>query len=74
MRSYIESSVSDFFKRFYTHRSKIELFHVIWSKTYDLRNTIYIRNYSTLKLFELKLMNQITYDSIFKLKCSPLQK
>lgn len=74
MRSYIESSVSDFFKKLYIHRSKIELLHAIWSKTYDLRNTIYLRNYNALKLFELKLMNQITYDSIFKLKCSPLQK
>jgi len=74
MRSYIESSVSDFFKKLYTHRSKIELLHAIWSKTYELINTIYLRNYRALKLFELKLMNQITYDSIFKLKCSPLQK
>jgi|GEM_PF-3804341 len=74
MRSYIESSVNDFFKNLYTHRSKIELLHAIWSKTYDLRNTLYIRNYSALKLFELKLINQITYASLFKLKCSPLQK
>ena len=72
MRSYIEISVSDFFKKLYIHRSKIELLHTIWSKIYDLRNTIYIRNYSALKLFELKLMNQITYDSIFKLKCRSL--
>ena len=74
MRSYIEISVSDFFKKLYIHRSKIELLHAIWSKTYALRDTIYIRNYSALKLFELKLMKQITYDSIFKLKCNPLQK
>ncbi|MBM6822621.1 hypothetical protein H5986_08045 [Fusobacterium mortiferum] len=56
MRSYIEISVSDFFKKLYIHRSKIELLHAIWNKTYALRNTIYIRNYSALKLFELKLM------------------
>ena len=74
MKSYIDSSVSNFFKDIYSHRSKIELLHGIWSKSYNLRNTIYLRNNSSLNLFELKLLNQITYDSIFKLKCSPLQK
>ncbi|WP_462425244.1 transposase [Fusobacterium sp. THCT13E1] len=74
MKSYIDSSVSNFFKNIYTHRSKIELLHGIWSKSYNLRNTIYLRNLTSLNLFELKLINQITYDSIFKLKCSLLQK
>ena len=74
MKSYLNSSVSKFFKNIYNHRSKIELLHGIWSKRYNLRNTIYLRNNSSLNLFELKLINQITYDSLFKLKCSPLQK
>lgn len=74
IKSYLNSSINNFFKDIYSHRSKIELLHGIWSKNYNLRNTIYLRNNSSLNLFELKLINQITYDSLFKLKCSPLQK
>lgn len=51
IRSYIDSSVSNFFKNIYNHRSKIELLHMIWSKSYNLKNTIYLRNIVSLNQF-----------------------
>ncbi|WP_297407878.1 transposase [uncultured Cetobacterium sp.] len=73
MNSYLKSSVSEVFKTIYSHRSKTELLHAIWTKSYNLRDTIYIGNFKALLTFELNLTKKITYDSIFTLKSGPYQ-
>ena len=44
VKSYIDNS----FRNIYTHRSKIELLYAIWSKSYNLRNTISLINTASL--------------------------
>ena len=68
MKSYLESSVADLFKKIYLHRIKAELFHAIWTKKYHLRNTIYLSNLQSLIFFEFNFMQKITCYSITKIR------
>lgn len=73
MKSYLNISVDNLFKTIYDYRTRIELLHGIWTKSYSLRNTIYLRDIFALNMFEKKLISNIMYDILFNLNCSPLK-